>query len=552
MISRGLLWILIAGSAASSFAQVSFERILNAAKEPQNWLTYSGSVQSQRYTGLTQITPDNAKNLEQQWVFQAHSLEHFEATPLVVDGVMYTVQAPNDIVALDAASGRVYWVYAYVPSPDALPCCGMINRGLAILGDTLFMGTVDAHLIAVNAKSGRPVWDTKVAEAQSGYALTHAPLVIKDKVIVGSAGGEYGIRGFIAAYDVKTGKEAWRFYTIPGPGEPGHETWLSKDGKDDAWKTGGASVWVTGSYDPELNLTYWGIGNPGPDWNGDSRPGDNLYSDSVVALDPDTGKLKWYYQFSPHDEFDFDSVQVPVLAEVPWQGKDGRTQSRKVMLWANRNGMFYVIDRTSGEFLQGKPFAKVNWLTGFDEKGRPMRAPGKAPSTEGTLIFPGNQGATNYYSPSYSPRTGLFYIPTWENTSSIYFKSPVEYVEGRQYTGTFPRMTVSFRGNVQNQLTEDEGYGAVHAMDPKTGERKWEFKMADVTESGILTTASDVLFIGGREGNFFALNARNGSLLWKAALGGNIASGPISYSVNGRQYIAVAGGNSLFVFALRQ
>jgi len=418
----------------------------------------------------------------------------------------------------------------------------MINRGLAILGDTLFMGTVDAHLIAVNAKSGRPIWDTKVANAESGYALTHAPLIVKDKVIVGTAGGEYGIRGFIAAYDVKTGKQAWRFYTIPGPGEPGNQTWTG-----DAWKTGGGSVWVTGSYDPELNLTYWGVGNPGPDWNGDSRPGDNLYSDSVVALDPDTGKLKWYYQFSPHDEFDYDSVQVPVLTEMQWKGSQ-----RKVMLWANRNGMFYLIDRTSGEFLQGKPFAKVNWLTGFDEKGRPMRAPGKTPSTEGTLIYPGNQGATNYYSPSYSPRTGLFYIPTWENTSSIYFKSPVDYVEGRQYTGTFPRMTVSFRGNVQNQLTEDEGYGAVHAMDPKTGERKWEFKMADVTESGILTTASDVLFVGGREGNFFALNARNGTLLWKAALGGNIASGPISYSVNGRQYIGVAAGNSLFTFALRQ
>jgi alcohol dehydrogenase (cytochrome c) len=539
MMRRALLLFL---ATAPAFAQVSFERILNAAKEPQNWLTYSGGVQSQRHTGLTQITPDNAKNLEQQWVFQAHSLEHFEATPLVVDGVMYTVQAPNDIVALDAVSGRVYWIYPYIPSPAARPCCGMINRGLAILGDTLFMGTVDAHLIAVNAKSGRPIWDTKVANAEAGYALTHAPLIVKDKVIVGTAGGEYGIRGFIAAYDVKTGKQAWRFYTIPGPGEPGNQTWTG-----DAWKTGGGSVWVTGSYDPELNLTYWGVGNPGPDWNGDSRPGDNLYSDSVVALDPDTGKLKWYYQFSPHDEFDYDSVQVPVLTEMQWKGSQ-----RKVMLWANRNGMFYVIDRTSGEFLQGKPFAKVNWLTGFDEKGRPMRAPGKTPSTEGTLIYPGNQGATNYYSPSYSPRTGLFYIPTWENTSSIYFKSPVDYVEGRQYTGTFPRMTVSFRGNVQNQLTEDEGYGAVHAMDPKTGERKWEFKMADVTESGILTTASDVLFVGGREGNFFALNARNGTLLWKAALGGNIASGPISYSVNGRQYIAVAAGNSLFTFALRQ
>jgi alcohol dehydrogenase (cytochrome c) len=407
-----------------------------------------------------------------------------------------------------------------------------VNRGLAILGDTLFMGTIDAHLIALDAKSGKPIWNVAVAKAGAGYALTHAPLIVKDKVIVGTAGGEYGIRGFIAAYDAKTGKEAWRFYTIPGKGEPGH---------------GGASIWVTGSYDPALNLTYWGIGNPGPDWNGDTRDGDNLYSDCVVALDPDTGKLKWYFQFTPHDTLDYDAVQVPVLADMEWKG-----QPRKVMLWANRNGFYYVLDRTTGQFLTGKPFSTVNWAKGLDEAGRPMKVNGMEPTVAGQQVYPGVQGATNWYSPSYSPRTGLFYIPTWENTSSIYFKSPVEYVEGRQYTGTFPRMTVSFRGNVQNQLTEDEGYGAVHAMDPKTGERKWEFKMADVTESGILTTASDVLFVGGREGNFFALNARNGSMLWKAALGGNIASGPISYSVNGRQYIAVAAGNSLFVFALRQ
>ena len=382
-------------TAASLSAQVTFERILHADREPQNWLTYSGTMQSQRHSSLSQINTANVKNLETQWVFQARSLEKFEATPLVVEGVMYTVQAPNDIVALDAATGSVFWVYSYKPSPAARPCCGRVNRGVAILGDTLYMGTIDAHLIAVDAKSGKPLWNREIANAAAGYALTHAPLIVKDKVIMGVAGGEYGIRGFIAAFDAKTGQEIWRFNTVPGPGEPGHDSW-----KNDAWKTGGGSVWVTGSYDPDLNLTYWGVGNPGPDWNGDVRPGDNLYTDSVVALDPDTGRLKWYYQFSPHDEFDYDAVQVPVLADMNWKGS-----RRKVMLWANRNGLMYVLDRTTGEFLQGKPFVEVNWMTGFDEKGRPMRTPGKVPTPEGTRIFPGNQGGTNWYSPSYSART---------------------------------------------------------------------------------------------------------------------------------------------------
>ena len=315
MNARLLFLVSMIGLSASGvWGQVSFDRILKSAQEPQNWLTYSGSVASQRYSALNQITPDNVKNLELQWVYQAKSLEKYEATALVVDGILYTVQAPNDVIAMDAATGRVFWTYSFPPAAEARPCCGRINRGLAILGDTLFMGTIDAHLIAIDAKNGKPLWNTTVASAASGYAVTHAPLVVKDKVIIGTAGGEYGIRGFIAAYDVHTGKEVWRFYTVAGPGDPGAKTWGG-----DSWKTGGGSVWVTGSYDPAQNLTFWGIGNPGPDWNGDPRPGDNLYTNSVVALDADTGKLKWHYQFSPHDEFDYDSVQVPVLADMVWK-----------------------------------------------------------------------------------------------------------------------------------------------------------------------------------------------------------------------------------------
>jgi len=541
MTARVLLLVLAAGVLP---AQVTFNRILNANQEPQNWLTYSGTVLSQRHSMLTQITPDNVKNLELQWAFQARSLEKFEATPLVVDGIMYTVQAPNDVIALEAATGRVFWTYSYTPSTDARPCCGRVNRGVAVLGDRLYMATIDAHLIALDAKNGRPIWNVQVAKAAAGYAMTHAPLVIKDKVIVGTAGGEYGIRGFIAAYDARTGKELWRFYTIPGPGEPGHETWSG-----DSWMHGGASVWMTGSYDSDLNLTYWGIGNPGPDWNGDPRPGDNLYSNSVVALDADTGKLKWYFQFSPHDEFDYDSVQVPVLVDMTFQGRP-----RKVMLWANRNGYFYVLDRTSGQFLLGKPFVKVTWATGLDERGRPMRAPKMVPNAEGTLIFPGNQGGTNWYSPSYSPHTGLFYIPSWVNYSSTYFKLKPEFSEGQRYGGGMPKSTIGGMGGGRRTLNtkEEEGYGAVRALDPQSGDLKWEFKMVDVTDAGILTTASDVLFSGGREGYFFALDARNGTLLWKARVGGPVASGPMSYSINGQQYVAVSAGNSLFSFALRQ
>lgn len=551
MIRRSSIYTLgvFVSAAGLLVAQgVTFDRILNAAKEPQNWLSYSGSQNSQRYSSLAQITPANAKNLELQWIFQARSLEKYEATPLVVDGIMYTVQNPDDVVALDAVTGRIFWTYNYTVSKDARPCCGRLSRGVAILGNTLYIGTIDAHLIALDAKDGKPLWNTEVASAAQGYAITHAPQIVKDKVIVGMAGGEYGIRGFIAAFDAKTGKEAWRFNTIPGPGEPGHETWTG-----DTWMHGGASVWVTGAYDPDLNLTYWGIGNPGPDWNGDVRPGDNLYSDSVVALDPDNGKLKWYYQFSPHDEFDYDSVQVPVLADMEWQGRP-----RKVMMWANRNGLFYVIDRASGQFLMGKPFVKVNWMDGFDEKGRPKRLASAASTKTGTLIFPGNQGGTNWYNPSYSPRTGLFYIPSWDNYSSVYVKQDQDFVEGRTYAGGGPQNLPQaglqppgtpgapiFRGG------EGDIYGAVRALDPKTGEKKWEFKMTDVTDAGILTTASDVLFSGGREGYFYALDARNGTLLWKVATGGRVTSGPMTYMVNNKQYVAVCSGNSLLVFALR-
>jgi alcohol dehydrogenase (cytochrome c) len=529
-------------------SQVTSERLLRAPQESQNWLTYSGGYSSLRHSTLKQIDPNNGKDLEQKWVYQVDSsLQNFEATPLVVDGIMYVTQPINDVVALDAKTGRVFWIYRHNLPADIKPCCGSVNRGLAILGDTLFLGTLDGKLIALDAKSGKPVWTTIVApDYATGYSLTLAPLVIKDKVLVGVAGGEFGIRGFIAAYDAASGKEAWRFYTVPGPGEPGHETWEGED-----WKHGGSPVWLTGSYDPDLNLTYWGVGNPGPDWNPDQRHGDNLYSCSVVALDADTGKLKWYYQFNPNDEHDYDAVQIPVLVDMDWNGS-----RRKLMFWGNRNGIFYVLDRVNGQFLLGKPFVKVNWMSGFDAKGRPIKV-----DLNGKTTFPGNQGGTNWYSPSYSPTTGLFYLSIWDNYASIYRKQEQSYRPGQLFGGGAPRPLTSVpnapavptlrRGPINN-WTEAAGNGGIIAIDPHTGQREWTYTMTDVSDSGILTTDSNVLFSGGREGYFQALDARNGHLLWKANLGGQMAAGPITYQVDGKQYVVIAAGHALFAFGLRE
>ncbi len=546
-IARCALPICLALASYHVHAQVPYDRILRAASEPRNWLTYGGSYTSQRYSPLNQITPANVGNLQQQWVLQNQVFGAWQSTPLVVDGIMYVTQRPNDVLAVDAKTGRVFWLYRHTPSPEARVCCGSNNRGVAILGDTLFMGTLDAHLIALDARNGKPLWNVTLADVKLGYSITLAPLVVKDKVLVGLGGGEFGIRGFIAAFDAKTGKEAWRFYTIPGPGEPGHDTW-----KGDAWKNGGGSVWVTGSFDPDLNLTYWGVGNPGPDWNPDQRPGDNLYTESVVALDADTGSLKWHFQFTPNDAYDYDSVQVPVLVDMNWRGRPA-----KLMLWANRNGYFYVLDRVTGRFLSGNPFVKVNWAKELDERGRPVQTP----QPPGSPTWPGNQGGTNWYPPAYSPRTELFYFSAWEGYASIYRKETVEYQAGRNFSGGgftvlapvpgAPTIGIGRRGPINN-WTDAVGHGAVIAVDPQSGERKWKFDQFDVTDSGILTTGSDLLFTGGREGYFYALDAKAGALLWKASLGGQIVAPPITYEVDGKQYVAVIAGNLLATYALRE
>ena len=388
------------------------------------------------------------------------------------------------------------------------------------------------------------------------YSFTLAPLAIKDKVLVGTGGGDRGIRGFISALDAATGAEAWRFYTIPAPGEPGHETWepCPPDPKTfcdlEAWKHGGGSVWLTGSYDPQLNLTYWGVGNPGPDWNPAQRPGDNLYTSSVVALDADTGELRWHFQFTPGDPYDYDAVQIPVLADIDRNGT-----VLKAMLWANRNGFYYVLDRATGRFLTGRAFVEVNWAEGLDDSGRPIATP----QPPGEPTFPAVQGATNWFSPSYSPRTELFYVPAWEGRGSIFNPQPQDYEAGRPFLGGFPGTTqavpdapttpIRLRGPI-NYWTEEAGRGAVLALDALSGEERWRFEMTDVIRSGMLTTASDLLFSGARSGYFQAHDARTGELLWKLNLGGEIANGPMTYAVDGRQYVAIIAGQSLSAFAL--
>jgi alcohol dehydrogenase (cytochrome c) len=543
-------------------AQVTYDRLLHADQEPQNWLTYSGGYAGNRFSPLTQINKDNVKNLQMKWVYHpiyvktGNNQSKMENTPLVVDGIMYTGTA-LEAVALDAVTGREYWKLSHPLDPKAYYNAYEVNKGMAISGDTLFWATIDCHLLAIDIKTGHVIWDKLMAEWQKGYQYNVAPLIVRNMVILGPATNEAGANCWVSAYDAKTGKELWRFWTAPtSADQPEAKTWTGE-----SWKHGGSPIWNGGAYDPETNLTFWGTGNPNPGWNGDPRtPGDNLYSASVIALDADTGKLKWHYQFTPGDEYDWDATQVPVLVNMDWNG-----HPRKVMLWANRNGFFYVLDRGTGEFLLGKNFVKQNWNLGFDKNGRPIKDPKRWPKPMGGLVIePGNQGGTNWYPPSYSPLTKLFYIPTWENSGGTSPKGdPGTWVEGQRYTGTGmdrrgPRPPVNARAAaarrrgraLPNYKTEEEGYGAIRAIDPKTGDKEWDFKMVSYTENGVLSTAGDLVFGGGMEGNFVALNARTGELLWHANLGGPNASGPISYAVNGKQYIVGTGEGCLYAFAL--
>jgi len=522
-MKRSFLFLL----ATLLTAQVRYERIANADSEPGNWLTYSRNLLGHRYSPLDQITPANVTGLKVKWAYQFPD-GRTEVSPIVADGVMY-ITGPNSAAALDVHTGRTFWKWKRpVPSDYQSIGFGRVNRGPAILDDKLLVATLDCDLVALDIKSGQERWSTKVADYKPGYSLTMAPLAIPGKVVVGVSGGEAGIRGFVDAYDAKTGKRAWRFNTIPGPGEPGHESWSG-----DAWKTGGGSTWVTGSYDPQLNLVYWGVGNPGPDWNGDDRPGDNLYTCSLVALDGSTGALRWHFQFTPHDTHDWDSTHVPVLFDGEVRGK-----KRKLIGVANRNAFYYALDRETGEFIAGRAYAKQTWANGLDDRGRPMVIPGTEPSWEGKLVWPNRNGATVWFSPSYSPQTGLFYVAVRE-VGATYYKREADFKPGTFFAG----------GGEQTLPSEDE-WGAIRALEATTGRIAWEFRLKSAPWAGVLSTGGGLVFAGTNEGNFFALDAKNGKPLWDFQTGGQVAANPIAFNIDGRQHIAISANRVLYVFGL--
>lgn len=514
--------------ASFASAQVPFERIANADEEPGNWLSYSRTLDGHRYSPLNEINTANVATLKLKWAFQFPD-PRSEVSPIVIDGILY-ITGPNDAAAIDGRSGRSIWQWnRNLPSDFVSIGFGHTNRGAAVLDDKLYVATLDGYLVALDLKSGAERWSTKVLDYKVGYSMTMAPLAIDGKIVVGVSGGEAGIRGFVDAYDAKTGKQAWRFWTIPGPGEPGHETWSGDD-----WKTGGGATWVTGAYDPELKLVYWGVGNPGPDWNGDVRPGDNLYTCAFLALDADTGKLRWYFQFTPHDTHDWDATHVPILFDSQVNG-----QKRKLIAVANRNAFYYVLDRTNGEFITGRPYAKQTWAKGLDAKGRPIPADEHSEPTEkGELIWPNMNGATVWMSPSYSPQTGYVYVPVREIGAS-YFKRATSY-----------RVGTMFAGGGENELPPDDTWGAIKALQAETGELKWEFKLLTPPWAGVLSTAGNLVFSGSDEGNFYALDARTGKPLWDFQTGGPIAANPISFNIDGHQCIAIAADRVLYVFTL--
>ena len=534
---RALLMVFMCSVALAAQqpapATVSNQDLLTGLPaDGSKWLLYHGNYAGHRFSPLTQITPQNVNQLKAQWTFQTRLTPNFQTTPLLVDNVLYVSGFNGTAWAVDARSGRQIWAYRRNMPDDFRGCCGPNNRGMAVHGDKLFLGTGDAHLVALDIKTGDVLWDRELADYKKGYSVTVAPLVVKDKVIVGMAGAEFGIRGFIAASDVNTGKEVWKFYTVAGPDQPGGQTWPKGS---DAYLRGGGSIWVSGTYDPEQNLVFFGTGNPGPDYYSPAREGDNLYTCSAVALDADTGQLKWHFQFTPHDLHDWDSTQVPVLADLTINGTP-----RKTMLFANRNGFFYVLDRTNGKMILAKPFVTQNWAKEISADGRPILVPGTLPTEEGSIkVCPDLGGGTNFFSPSYDPNQRLFFVNARETCAS-YFSWHEPFREGEQYESG---------GTVKPR--EQINYGALRAIDPLTGDRKWEFRYPVTSSSGVLSTASGLVFVGDGDGNVIALDSKSGKDLWHYQLGVGLRStGGTTYTVDGKQILLFPSGSALTAFAL--
>jgi alcohol dehydrogenase (cytochrome c) len=531
----------------TDFRNVTASYLLEAGQDERSWPMYSRTYSGWRFSPLSQINASNVAHLKLRWIHQLSSSgEKVEAAPIVVNGMMFLTEPPNNVLALNARNGDLIWSYRR-ELPDSLSlCCGQINRGVAVLNDKVYVGTLDAHLVALNARTGAVIWDKEIASPKDGYSITGAPLALRDMVITGVSGGEFGVRGFIQAVDARTGALRWRFYTIPEPAgapandtasgspAPGSTAWVG-----DSWKTGGGPTWITGSYDPSLNLLYWGVGNPNPDFNGDSRPGDNLYTDSVVALDATTGQLRWHFQFTPHDEHDWDSNQVPILTSIKHDGTD-----TLVIAWANRNGFYYVLNRRNGRFITGVPFTKQTWAKGLDPSGRPVLDESATIGPGGTFTYPGTAGGVNWQSPAFNPELGLFYVHANE-TPAVFTKSNDEKISRTPY-----QMTLG-----SNTDTVSAHHTFVRALRVDTGERVWQYESQKSEHtgrsgwSGLLATGGNLVF--GAAGNqLFALNGETGQKLWSVLPGGRSYQGPISFSDSGEQYIVFIAGDAVIAFSL--
>jgi alcohol dehydrogenase (cytochrome c) len=537
---RQIALLTVFGFGSAVAQSVTSQMLLDGQKDPTKWLMFGGDYTSQRHSPLTQLTPQNVDRLAPQWLFQSQIPapgRGFETTPIVVDGVMYITGNNNHAWALDARTGRQIWHYQRRLPEVLRVCCGMVNRGFAILGQKLFMGTLDAHLVALDSKTGNVVWDSVVEEPKNGYSVTLAPLVVKNKVIVGVAGGDFASRGFIDAYDAETGARAWRFYTVPGLGEKGSETWPNAE----VAKRGGGAVWATGAYDPALNLVYYGTGNPNPDYWGDDRAGDNLYTCSLLALDADTGTLKWYYQFTPHDIHDWDSTQVPVLGDLTIAG-----QARKVVMFANRNGFFYVLDRENGKLLVGKPFTGTKWAREIGPDGRPVIL-----NNVGTRenCLPDQRGGTNFMPPSYDPSRRLFFVTARETCAAWTYTKPEEPISMGERVPS---------GGAKGFPDGAQQYSALRAIDPVTGTMRWEHRFRNYPSEalldlsgGAMTTASGLVFTGDNDGYLYAFETATGKQLWRFQTGAPVwGVAPITYMLDGVQWVVVPSGVTLTAFSL--
>jgi alcohol dehydrogenase (cytochrome c) len=505
------------------------QRLENSRAEPHNYSSYWGGYDGHHFSELKQIDTSNVAQLQARWAAPLPGPSALESLPVVVDGIMYVSGPPGDVYALDARTGLTLWqfhrkqdvVNPYQINPS--------NRGVAVLDGRVFFGTLDDNLIALDAHTGRQLWEVRVADTLEGFTLTGAPLAVNGKIIMGSSGGEMGLRGFLDAYDPATGKRLWRFYTTAAPGETGGNSWSG-----DSWKLGGGGTWLTGSYDPQLHLLYWSVGNPAPSFNQTVRKGDNLFTDSVVALDPDTGKLKWWYQFTPNDSHDWDSEEDLVLADQMVDGK-----MRKLLLHSDRNGVFYVLDRTDGKFLWAKPFVKVTWAKGWDKQGRPIVDHDTDSAPEGKVVWP-SAAATNFQAPSYDRESKLLF-QHFNDSQGFMSMGPAVFERGKLYTA---------RGTVIPPPGPPAQSG-IEALDTTTGEAKWKFPVMRATNAaGVIATRGGLVFAATAEGQFIALDAQSGKALWSFRTGGPISASPVSYAVDGKQYVAISAGNTLYAFAL--